>query len=89
MKSLREQSIQVHGPRLFNSLPAYLRNATKCGQEEYKAKLDQLFAKIPDQPIIGGLMAATCDQATNKPSNSLIDQIRVYLAGRMGTTSTI
>ena len=35
-KALREQTFQVHGPQLFNSLPPYLRNMRKCSVEIFK-----------------------------------------------------
>ena len=78
VKTLREQSFQVHGPRLFNSLPRYIRNLTKCGIDIFKEKLDLFLEKIPDQPKVGDLMPATCNQVSGQPSNSLVDQIREH-----------
>ena len=78
VKTLREQSFQVHGPRLFNSLPRYIRNLTKCGIYIFKEKHDLFLEKIPDQPKVGDLMPATCNQVSGQPSNSLVDQIREH-----------
>ena len=78
IRSIRESSFQVHGPKLFNSLPKYLRDMTKCDVTEFKEKLDVFLSKIPDEPKIGTLYPACCDQVTNRPSNSLVDQIRLY-----------
>ena len=78
LKSLRYQSFQVHGPQLFNSLPKYVRNTTKCGVEEFKEKLDQYLSNIPDQPKIGTLIPPTCDQFSLSPSNSIVDQVREF-----------
>ena len=35
-KSQREQSFQLGGPRLFNSLPQTVRNVTRCSVEEVR-----------------------------------------------------
>ena len=82
--SLREQSFQVHGPRLFNSLPKSLRNITKCEIKHFKEKLDQFLTHIPDQPLIGDLIPPPISQITGKHSNSLIDQIRDFLLRTRG-----
>ena len=74
--NLREQSFQVSGPKLFNCLPKYLRNRSKVTKEEFKEELDQFLGKIPDQPKIGDLVPAVCDQITARPSNSLVDVLR-------------
>ena len=77
-RTLRESSLNVHGARLFNSLPQYLRDKTNCDILEFKEKLDSFLSKIPDQPKIGNLVPACCDQNTGAPSNSLVDQIRLH-----------
>ena len=46
VKSLRESSFQIHGPRLFNTLPNYLRNMKLCGVDEFKEKLDHFLSKM-------------------------------------------
>ena len=66
----REYSFQVTGPRLFNSLPKYLRGIKKCSVEEFKEKLDELLGRVPDEPKIGGLMPMNFQQ-----SNSIIHQL--------------
>ena len=43
-QSMREASFQIHGPRLFNSLPIAVRSLTKVGIDDYKVK------SIPDEP---------------------------------------
>ena len=78
VKTLRDHSFQVHGPKLFNILPPKIRNITKCGADDFKEKLDSFLTNIPDQPTVGELQPATCDQANGRPSNSLVDQIREY-----------
>ena len=72
-KALREQTFQVHGPQLFNILPPFLRNMTKCSVEIFKEELDKYLMIIPDEPSVPGLTpsASTPDA---RPSNSLLHQ---------------
>ena len=79
IQTLRESSFQVHGARLFNCLPEKVRNVTKCSVIEFKEKLDFFLNQIHDEPKIGTLIPACCDQLTGAPSNSLVDQVRLYL----------
>ena len=73
VKTLREQTLQVHGCKLFNKMPAEIRNLKACSVDEFKIKLDQFLTTIPDQPVIGNLVPVTCDPITMKPSNSILD----------------
>ena len=78
VKSLRENSFQIHGPKLFNCLPIHIRNMKNCGVDEFKSELDKILEIIPDQPNVPGMYTPTaCDLYSGKPSNSLIDQIRI------------
>ena len=79
VKSLREATLQVHGVRLFNCLPAELRNITQCSDIQFKEKLDKFLTNIPDQPMTGGLMPHVIDPVTGRHSNSLLDQVREHL----------
>ena len=45
IQSLRDQSFQVSGPRLFNSLPKHIRDTTKVSKEDLKEKLDNFLDK--------------------------------------------
>ena len=78
IRTLRENSFQVHGPRVFNCLPAHLRNMTKCSVDEFKMQLDLILAKVPDEPRVSGCeyTPSASDQFTGNPSNSIVDQIR-------------
>ena len=78
VKTLREQSFQVHGPQLFNCMPASIRNKSKCSVQEFKEALDQYITQIPDQPKVGWLIPSTCDMFNSSPSNSLVDQVREF-----------
>ena len=75
VKTLREQTFQVHGPQLFNALPNSVRNTTKCSVDDFKMKLDKFLETIPDEPNVGGLTpgASTLEA---RASNSIVDQIR-------------
>ena len=69
-KKKRESSLQVVGPRLFNSLPKYIRRIKNCSVLEFKEKLYELLGRIPDEPKISGLMPINFQQ-----SNRLLHQI--------------
>ena len=83
VQTLRHQSFQVAGPKLFNSLPAYLRNMKKSSN--LKEKLDIFLATLPYQPLIGDLTLNICIPTIAKPSNLLVDVIlhtkRIYGGG--------
>ena len=72
-QTLREKSFQVHGAKLFNSLPKSIRNLTKLSVDGFKQKLDVYLQSIPDEPILPGYTPSACNQHTGSPSNSLID----------------
>ena len=72
-KALREQTFQVNGPQLFNSLPPFLRNMTKCSVEIFKEELDKYMMTIPDEPSVPGL-TPTALTPDARPSNSLLHQ---------------
>ena len=84
VRKLREQSFQVDGPKLFNSLPKYLRNLNKVPAVDLKEQLDKYLETIPDQPCIGGLTPAAWDLFTAMPSNSIVDQMRCFQQGKFG-----
>ena len=46
---MRENSFQINGARLFNSLPLKIRNM-KYNQEDFKLALDNYLCSVPDQP---------------------------------------
>ena len=50
-----EQVFQFHGSKLFNCLPAKIRNMTKVDLEEFKMSLDHCIESVPDHPKIDGL----------------------------------
>ena len=71
VQTLREQSFQINGARLFNSIPKKIRNIMK-DQDHFKASLDEFLSSVPDQPWIGSLVPSATDQLTGRQSNSLL-----------------
>ena len=68
IQNIRRTSFAISGPRIFNSLPQYVRNTTNCDKNIFKARLDHYLQQVPDQPLIPGYTAfRQCD------TNSLID----------------
>ena len=84
VKSLRENSFQIVGPRLFNCLPQNIRNLRKCSIEEFKSKLDEYLARIPAEPKLPGYTPSASDLFSGQPSNCLVDQIRNYNENKKG-----
>ena len=72
ISSLIEQSFPVGGPRLFNAMPADLRNFDGS-LEAFKIKLDKYLQKIPDQPCLAGYQQSAA-------SNSIICQLAAMRA---------
>ena len=71
IQTLRENSFQIDGPRLFNSLPKKIRDI-KTSQDDFKEALDIFLMTIPDQPRMGSLVPHATDQQTGRQSNSLL-----------------
>ena len=84
-QSLQENAITVFGPRLYNSLPKYLRDIESVKTEKFKFELDKFLELIPDQPKMPNYVTAS-------GSNSILDQLthlraqRIYQIG--GTTDS-
>ena len=72
--TLRAASFQIAGPSLFNHLPQYLRNLSKCDHLTFKLHLDHHLQEIPDLPYVaGGEYPPPLDQFTEQNSNSVKD----------------
>ena len=69
-RTLREDSLAVRGPKLFNSLPADLRNLNSEKVSTFKRALDKFLVNIPDEPVIDTYAARNFEN-----SNSLIVMI--------------
>ena len=84
IKTLREGSFQIHGGKLFNSLPKKLRDLTKISIEDFKSNLDQYLSSLPDEPKVSGYTPSACSQVDASPSNSIIDQAKAKKFRRPG-----
>ena len=67
VRRAKERSLAVRGSRIFNMLPASLRNESGSF-EVFKNHLDAYLSGVPDQPTVPGLARAAA-------SNSLLDQL--------------
>ena len=76
VQSMKDQFFTTHAPRLFNSLPRYIRNVSpSVSQEVFKGLVDQFLETVPDQPVLAGYH--TVNQAQNGyMSNSVVDWSR-------------
>ena len=85
VQSKKEQTFQVNGPQLFNSLPTELRNIKNCALEDFKYKLDQWLERVPDEPNVRGLTPGGMDA---NASNSIVHQARRIHMGPNQTATT-
>jgi ribonuclease P/MRP protein subunit RPP40 len=68
VKKAREASLSVKGARLFNLIPRDLRDTNTGTVDQFKFRLDEWLATVPDQPTIQGRQRAAS-------TNSLLDQV--------------
>ena len=73
-KTLREESFQVNGPRLLNSIPGHVRGMTRCNIDNFK--IQKFLETVPDEPRTKNLVPSATNQINGNPSNSIIDQAR-------------
>ena len=59
VQNIRRASFAIHGPRIFNSLPKYVRNTSKCDLNTFKSKLDYFLRLVLDKPLIPSYTAQT------------------------------
>jgi hypothetical protein len=67
IKTLRFNSFSCIGPRLFNSIPGYIKNSTNLAT--FKSRLDKLLQTLPDEPPTPGYRSSH--------SNSLLEMVRL------------
>ena len=65
----------VKGARLFNLLPADIRNIDSDSVDSFKSALDKFLVDIPDQPTVPGL-------GRPAETNSLLHQIPQFMLNR-------
>ena len=67
-QSLQENAITVFGPRLYNSLPKFLRDIESIKTEKFKFELDKFLGLIPHEPKMPNYVTAS-------GSNCILDQL--------------
>ena len=73
IRTLKEESFAVKGPKLFNNIPNEIRDeCLGISLDTFKSRLDKFLATVPDKPKIPGRQYS--QQAER---NSLIDQTGV------------
>ena len=75
VQTLRTQSFQISGPRIFNSMPKNIRNMKDCSLEDFKYKLDTFLSKVPDEPKSQSLTPGATNLQSGRQTNSLIYQV--------------
>ena len=75
VRKVREESLTVEGPMLYNSLPPLLRNFNGS-VDSFKNLLDEFLALIPDEPVKNS-DANQCRRANDCRSNSVRDWINI------------
>ena len=75
VQTLRNQSFQVSGPRLFNSMPKIIRNMKNCSLEDFKCQLDIFLNKVPDEPKGQHLIPGAVNLTSGRQTNSLAYQV--------------
>ena len=68
VRRARENSLSVQGSKMFNLLPADIRNVTSDNVHHFKTKLDAFLRRVPDEPSSQG-------EGRAADSNSLLHQI--------------
>ena len=69
--SKRDNFLSVKGPKLFNILPASIRNSLGSDILAFKKNLDKFLSTVPDEPSVQGYSSGRA-----AASNSLLDQVR-------------
>ena len=52
LRKIKQQTVKVHGAKLFNSLPKHIRNTTNSTVEHFKSKLDKFLQSVEDLPLL-------------------------------------
>ena len=77
VKTLKENSLMVEGPLLFNCLPIHLRDF-KGSLDSFKHGLDTFLTHVPDQPNgWGHETPGAYTMVEGQPSNSIRDWVRI------------
>ena len=72
VRKAREASIGVKGAKIFNLLPASIRNMNVENVDLFKKNLDSFLSQVPDQPTVAGY-------GRSAETNSLLHQLPLFL----------
>jgi hypothetical protein len=70
-QNIRNASLSINGPKLFNAIPKSIRNMKGCTKLSFKLHLDKFLKCVPDEPQIPGYVIIR-----RADSNSIIDMVR-------------
>ena len=84
LQKLRDASLAVRGQRLFNALPAEVRNTTGCSVDQFKQTLDRFLCTVPDEPQTPGYTSQRRAD-TNSPGTKSFKQRRLCYQHCLGT----
>ena len=74
VRTKRDKSIYMQGPKLYNSLPKCIRELD-CTFDTFKKTLDIFLSLIPDKPVMPGYESTNYD-LYRKETNSITHWIR-------------
>ena len=77
-QSLQENAITVFGPRLYNSLPKYLRDIESVKTKKFKFELDIFLELIPDDPKMPNYCMSPHQEATASSTSSFIWWVKQF-----------
>ena len=69
------ESFNFAGNKLFNVLPKEPRNMMTMSLDDFKTHLNALLTRLPDEPLVPGLVPGATSMIQSKPSNSLLQKI--------------
>ena len=76
VQTLKDRFFTTFGPKLFNSLPDWVRAETESF-DKFKCGVDLFLEKVPDKPVLGGYYTPNWSR-NGRQSNSIVDWIRNY-----------
>ena len=74
VQTLRTQSFQISGPRLFSSISKNKRYMKDCSLEDFKYKLNTFLSNVPYEPKSQSLTPGATNPQSGRQTNSLVYQ---------------
>ena len=69
IKTIKDNSFLVQGPRLFNTLPRDIRAMHDCTTNQFKNHLDCYLRNLPDEPPLPGYTHRNHSNSSTMPNN--------------------